>query len=87
MLHHAPSIKLKMWADFTRKKNEFFKHHKHILLGDFNAKIGREDIFKPTIGNDNLQEISNDNGVNFAKSKNLTAKCTVFLHYIVHKVT
>jgi hypothetical protein len=22
----------------------------NILLGDFNAKVGREDIFKPTIG-------------------------------------
>jgi hypothetical protein len=22
-----------------------------ILLGDFNAKVGREDIFKPTVGN------------------------------------
>jgi hypothetical protein len=22
-----------------------------ILLGDFSAKVGREDIFKPTIGN------------------------------------
>jgi hypothetical protein len=30
-----------------------------ILLGDFNAKVGREDIFKPTIGNDSLREISN----------------------------
>jgi hypothetical protein len=40
-----------------------------ILLGDFNAKVGREDIFKPTIGNESLHEISNDNGirvVNFA---------------------
>jgi hypothetical protein len=34
-----------------------------ILLGDFNAKVGREDIFKPTIGNESLHEISNDNGV------------------------
>jgi hypothetical protein len=33
------------------------------LLGDFNAKVGREDIFKPTIGNENLHEIRNDNGV------------------------
>jgi hypothetical protein len=44
-----------------------------ILLGDFSAKVGREDIFKPTIGNERLQEISNDNGVrlvNFAISKN-----------------
>jgi hypothetical protein len=25
-----------------------------ILLGDFNAKVGKEDLFKPTIGNDKL---------------------------------
>jgi hypothetical protein len=30
---------------------------------DFNAKLGREDIFKPTIENTNLYEISIDNGV------------------------
>jgi hypothetical protein len=45
-----------------------------ILLGDFNAKVGREDIFKPIIGNGSLHEVSNDNGVrvvNFATSKNL----------------
>jgi hypothetical protein len=43
----------------------------NILLGDFNAKVGREDIFKPTIANENFQEISIDNGVgvvNFATS-------------------
>jgi hypothetical protein len=42
-----------------------------ILLADFNAKVGMEDIFKPTIGNVSLQEISTDNGVrlvNFATS-------------------
>jgi hypothetical protein len=43
-----------------------------ILLGDFNAKVSREDIFKPTIGNETLHEISGDNGVsvvNFVTSK------------------
>jgi hypothetical protein len=48
-----------------------------ILLGDFNAKVGREDILKPTIGNESLQEISNDNGgrvVNFGTSSNLIVK-------------
>jgi hypothetical protein len=40
-----------------------------ILLGDFNAKVGREDIFKPIIGNESLHEATNDNRVrvvNFA---------------------
>ena len=26
------------------------KYYMKILLGDFNAKLGREDIFKPIIG-------------------------------------
>jgi hypothetical protein len=46
-----------------------------ILSGDFNAKIGRNETFKLTIGNESLPKISNDNGagvVNFATSKNLT---------------
>ena len=34
-----------------------------ILLGDFDAKLGKEDIFKPTIGNESLRQDSNDNGV------------------------
>jgi hypothetical protein len=34
-----------------------------MLLGDSNAKVGREEIFKPTIGNKSLHEICNDNGV------------------------
>jgi hypothetical protein len=47
-----------------------------VLLGDFNAKVGREDVFKPAIGNKSLHQDSNDNGVrivNFATSKNLVA--------------
>jgi hypothetical protein len=43
--------------------DQFPKYHMTILLGDFNAKLGREDIFKPTIGNESLRKISNDNGV------------------------
>jgi endonuclease/exonuclease/phosphatase family metal-dependent hydrolase len=60
------------------------------MLGDFNAKIGREDIFIPTIGNESLHEINNDNGVrlvNFATSKNFTVKSTMFPHRNNHKYT
>jgi hypothetical protein len=54
-----------------------------ILLGDFNAKLGRENIFKPTIGNESLHQDSNDNGfriVNIATSKNLVVKSTMYQH-------
>jgi len=59
-----------------------------ILLGDFNTKVRREKIFKPTIGNESLHQDSNDNGVkivNFATSKNLVVKTTMFLHRNIHK--
>jgi hypothetical protein len=50
-----------------------------ILLGDFNAKVGREDTFKPKIGNESLHKISNDTGVrvvHFVTSKNNIVKST-----------
>jgi hypothetical protein len=40
----------------------FRKCHTKMLLEDFNAEVGREDIFKPT-GSGSLHEVSNDNGV------------------------
>ena len=54
-----------------------------ILLGDFNAKVGRENIFKPTIGSESLHQDSKANGVrtvNFVTSKNLVVKSTMFPH-------
>ena len=68
----------------------FLKYHMKILLGDLNAKVGRENIFKPTIGNENLHQNSSDNGVrivNFARSKNLVVKSTMFAHRNIHTNT
>jgi hypothetical protein len=59
--------------------DKFSKYHMNILLGDLNAKQCREDIFKSTIGHDNLHEITADNGVrivNFATSKYPIVKST-----------
>lgn len=50
-----------------------------IPLEDFNAKIGQDDIFKPTIESESLHEFSKENGVrlvNFATSKSLIIKST-----------
>jgi hypothetical protein len=61
-----------------------------ILFGDFNGIVGREDILKLTIGNGSSHETSNDNGVrvvNFATSKNLVVKSTMFPHCSICKYT
>jgi hypothetical protein len=55
----------------------FPKFQIKILLGDFNAKVGRENNSKPTIKNGSLHQGSKDNGVrtaNFATSKYIVVK-------------
>jgi hypothetical protein len=61
-----------------------------IELGYFNAKVDREYIFKPTTGNESLHEIDNYYWVrlvNFATSKNLRVKSTMFPQCNNHKYT
>ena len=50
-----------------------------IILGYFNAKVGRENIFKPTIGNESLHKDSNDHGIRIADfaEDNLEDEATV----------
>jgi hypothetical protein len=43
--------------------DHFPKYHIKIMLGDYNAKLGGQDIFKPTFVNDSLHQNSNDNDV------------------------
>jgi hypothetical protein len=48
-----------------------------IVVGDFNAKVGKENTFKLTTGNGTLLESSNYNGVrivNVATFTNLSQK-------------
>ena len=61
-----------------------------ILLGDFNAKVGQENIFQRTIENKSIHWENNDNGirlVNFATSKNIIVKSSKFPHFNIHKYT
>jgi endonuclease/exonuclease/phosphatase family metal-dependent hydrolase len=83
-------VKDSFYEELERVFDKFPKYYTKILLGDFNAKAGRDDIFKPTVGNESLHEISNDNGirlVNFATSKNLRVKSTTFSHRNIHQYT
>jgi hypothetical protein len=91
---HAPTeeiiydMKGNFYDELERIFNKFPKYHMKML--DFNAKVGREDAFIPTTGNESLRKISNDNGIriaNFATSKNLIVKSTMFPHHNIHKFT
>jgi len=80
---HAPSaekseeLKDSFYEELEEVFNRIPKYRMKILLGDFNAKVAREDIFKPIIGQESFHQDSNDNGVrrvNFVTSKNLVVK-------------
>jgi len=93
---HAPSeeksdeSQYSFYGELEQVFDHFPKYRMKMLLGDFNAKVGRENIFKPTTGQENLHQDSNDNGVrlvNFATSKNLIVKSTMLPHRNIHKYT
>jgi hypothetical protein len=85
-----PDIKDSFCEELGREFDQFPRYGIQNLLGDFNAKVATEDIFKPTVGNENSHEVSDDNGVrvvNFSTSKNLVVKSTMFTHRSIHKYT
>jgi hypothetical protein len=53
---HAPNedkdvIKDSFYKELEKVFDQFPRYHMKILMGDFKAKVGREDIFKAIIGN------------------------------------
>jgi hypothetical protein len=93
---HAPSedkgddVKENFHEELRSLFDQFPRYDMKILLSDFNAKVGREDIFKPTVGNESSCEISNDTGVRVvssAASKTLVFKGIMFPHCNFHKYT
>jgi hypothetical protein len=70
-------VKDSFYEELERMFDKFPKYHTKELLGYFNAKEERDDIFKLTILNESLREISNDNEVrivNYVISKNPTVE-------------
>jgi hypothetical protein len=91
---HAPyegksdDVKDSLYEGLRHAFDQFPRYNMNIMLDDFNVKVGREDIFKLAIRNENSQEVSNDNGfrvVNLATSNNLVVKSTMFTHCNLHK--
>jgi hypothetical protein len=61
---HAPAeekindSKDSLYEELEQFFYHFLKYNMKIMLGDFNAELGREDIFKPTTGNESLHRAS-----------------------------
>ena len=91
---HAPSeekgddSKHSFYEELEQAFDHCPKYHIKTLLEYFHTKLGKENIFKPTVGNESLHLIRIDNRiVNFATTKNLVIKSTMFPHQNLHKYT
>ncbi|PNF14265.1 hypothetical protein B7P43_G07086 [Cryptotermes secundus] len=61
-----------------------------VILGDLNAKIGKEKEHRGVIGTESLHDTTNHNGIkliDFAESKNFIISSTYFPHKNIHKRT
>jgi hypothetical protein len=81
-------MKESFYEELERVFDKFPKYNMNTLIGYFDAKVNREDLLKPIIGNGSLHEISNDNRIrvlNISISKNLSVKSTTFPQHNIHK--
>jgi hypothetical protein len=95
-----------MCARPTEEKNEIQKDNFYVdleriymkapkldikfVMGDFNAKMGKEPGLAPNVGKHNLHEETNNNRwrmTDFAITKNMAISSTLFQHKIIHKET
>jgi hypothetical protein len=93
---HAPTedkddiINDGFYRELEQVFHQFPRYHMKILMGNSNAKVRREDIFKPISGSESLHEASNDYGVrvvNFSTLNNLIVKSMTFPHCNICKHT
>ena len=73
-------IQKTFYEELEQVFDHFPNYDMKILLGDFNEKVWKENIFKLTFGNESPNQASNDNGVRIAKfatPKNIVARAHV----------
>jgi hypothetical protein len=69
------------YEELERTYDSFPRRAIKIIIGDMNAKIGRENVFSPTIDKESLHIESNDNEtrfISFAMSRDIIISSTYF---------
>ena len=82
--------KYKFYDQLYKECEKVPKYDMLIVLGDFNAKIGKEDFLKQIAGKYTLHDRTNENGKllsQLASAYNLIIKSTCFNHKKIHKGT
>jgi hypothetical protein len=78
------------YEDLERIYRKVPRHDKKIVMGDFNAKAGREPCLAPNVGKHSLHEETSNNGwrmIDFAITKKMAISSTVFQNKRIHKET
>ena len=93
---HAPTnekreeIKEEFYSLLEQNINQIARSDIKIILGDFNAKVGKESIYKPTIGNESLHNETKNyliKMIQFAIYNGLNVRSKTFPYKDIHKET
>ena len=93
---HAPTeeteeeVKDRFYEELENVYDGAAGHDVKMILGDMNAKIGREKRYKPVIGQESIHKESNDNGerlIDFSVSRNMIVSSIYFPQKRIHKMT
>jgi hypothetical protein len=90
---HAPTEdkeKEEFYEKLERAYDKLPANGIRIIVGDMNAKTGKENILRNHAGMYSLQENTSENGsrlINFAVFKNMFIGSTKFNHTIIHRTT
>jgi len=93
---HAPTeetgeeVKDRFYEELENVYNGAAGHDVKMILGDMNAKIGREKMYKPVIGQESIHMESNNNGerlIDFAVSRSMIVSSTYFPDKRIHNMT
>ena len=91
---HAPTnkkngrVKEEFYNLLEQNINQIANSDIKVMLGDFNAKVGKERLYKPTIDNENLHNETSNNRIRmiqFAISKCFNVRSTIIPHKISTK--
>jgi len=80
-------IKEKFYVELQKTQDTVPKHDVTVILGDMNAKLGKEKVFSQVVGRHTLHDISNENGemvANYAISNDMFLVSTNFQHKKIH---